>query len=498
MQYIGTRGNYPQVTAAPAIKMGMVPSGGLFVPSVIPQIDQAELEKMVGLSYQELAEKIISLYLTDYSPEEIKACVQAAYGDNFDDAQVAPLHKLNNTTHILELWHGPTAAFKDMALQILPQFLSRAISKVDGEKEVVILVATSGDTGKAALEGFKNVPGIKIIVFYPNGGVSKVQEFQMNTTEGDNTYVVAVEGNFDDCQTAVKEIFADQEYKVALAQAGFELSSANSINWGRLLPQIVYYFSSYLYMVRDGQIQLGDKINFVVPTGNFGNILAGYYAHRMGLPVHKFICASNENKVLADFLATGTYDRNREFMQTNSPSMDILISSNLERFLFELNGHNEQLISEWYQKLNQGGQFTIDADTKAAMEGIMLGGFTNQEETLATIQQVFAATGYTLDTHTAVAVKVYQDYVAKTGDNTKTVIDSTASPFKFNTSVLQAIKGCDFLQGKTEFEMLDDLSEISGLPIHPGLRDLDKKPVRHGRKCDKTEIQQQISNILGL
>lgn len=498
MQYIGTRGNYEQVAAAPAIKMGMVPSGGLFVPSSIPEIGQVELESMVGLSYQELAEKIIALYLTDYTADEIKACVQAAYGDNFDDAQIAPLHKLDDSTYILELWHGPTAAFKDMALQILPQFLSRAIRKVDGEKEVVILVATSGDTGKAALEGFKDVPGIKIIVFYPNGGVSKVQEFQMNTTEGDNTHVVAVEGNFDDCQTAVKEIFADQEYKQALAQAGFELSSANSINWGRLLPQIVYYFSSYLYMVRDGQIQLGDQVNFVVPTGNFGNILAGYYAHRMGLPVHKFICASNENKVLADFITTGSYDRNREFMQTNSPSMDILISSNLERFLFELSGHNAQLITKWYQELNQEGKFTIDAATKEAMAAIMLGGFADQRETLATIQKVFAATGYTLDTHTAVAVKVYQDYVAKTGDNTKTVIDSTASPFKFNTSVLEAIKGPEFLQGRNEFEMLDDLSEISGLPIHPGLRGLDQKPVRHDRKCDKTEIQQQISDILGI
>lgn len=485
--------------AAEAIKTGMVPSGGLFVPEAVPVFSAEKIKSMAGLSYQEVAREIISAYLTDYSSSELENCIEGAYNNtNFDTADLAPLHKLNDGLHILELWHGPTAAFKDMALQIMPHFLSKAIAKSGTEKEVVILVATSGDTGKAALEGFKNVPGIKIIVFYPHEGVSKVQELQMTTTYGDNTYVVAVKGNFDDCQNAVKVIFGDDNFGQLLADQGFELSSANSINWGRLLPQIIYYFWSYLELVNKNEIAYGDTINFVVPTGNFGNILAAYYAYKMGLPVNKLICASNENKVLTDFFQTGTYDRNREFIKTNSPSMDILISSNLERFLFELTEHNGEKISQWLQQLSDQGEFTIDAGTRDKINSILAAGFADQDQTMETIREVHGQFGYTMDTHTAVGLKVYRDYVEKTGDKSVTVIDSTASPYKFNKAVLEAVKGESAVQGKNEFEILEELSQVSGTPIHPGLRGLDKKPVRHERVIDKENIKTAIEDILGL
>ncbi|QNB48125.1 threonine synthase [Thermanaerosceptrum fracticalcis] len=497
--YISTRDNYEKVSAAQAIKLGMVPAGGLFVPEQIPTLSLEKIFALKGCSYQAVAEKIISLFLEDFSSEEIKGCVARAYnGENFTHPEIAPLSKLDDRTFILELWHGPTAAFKDMALQIMPHFLSLAVRKVEAHKEIVILVATSGDTGKAALEGFKNVPGIKIIVFYPHQGVSRVQELQMSTTDGSNTYVVAVRGNFDDCQSAVKNIFADEEFKAVLAGHDYELSSANSINWGRLLPQIVYYFYAYLNLLTQGEIKAGEKINFVVPTGNFGNILAGWYAQKMGLPVYKFVCASNENKVLTDFFNTGIYDRNREFKQTNSPSMDILISSNLERFLFELTGHDGKKIKTWMDELNKTGRFQVDADTKKAMDEIMAAGFATERETLDTIKEVFAAAGYTLDTHTAVAVKVYEDYRKESGDMHKTVIDATASPFKFNTSVLEAIKGEQTTDCKDEFEVLQELSKVSGMPLHPALKDLDKKPVLHKRVCDKGEIKEVIGEILGI
>lgn len=497
--YISTRNNYDKVSAAQAIKLGMVPAGGLFVPEQIPVFSPSEILALQGSTYQEVAEKIFALFLEDYSLAEIRACVEKAYNEgNFTHPQIAPLFKLNDRTFILELWHGPTAAFKDMALQIMPHFLSLAVKKVQAGKEIVILVATSGDTGKAALEGFKNVPGIKIIVFYPHQGVSRVQELQMNTTDGGNAYVVAVRGNFDDCQNAVKNIFADGEFKSLLSEHDYELSSANSINWGRLLPQIVYYFYAYLNLLQQGEIKTGEKINFVVPTGNFGNILAGWYAYQMGLPVNKFVCASNENKVLTDFFNTGIYDRNREFKQTNSPSMDILISSNLERFLFELTGHDGQRIKTWMEELNKTGRFQVDAETKKAMDEIMAAGFATERETLETIKEVFAVTGYTLDTHTAVAVKVYGDYRKKTGDMHKTVVDATASPFKFNASVLEAIKGQEAVNGKDEFEILEELGKISGMPLHPALKDLDKKPILHKRVCAKGEIKEVIREILGL
>lgn len=499
MYYISTRGNYERMQSAPVIKLGMVPAGGLFVPETIPMLPPEEIFALAGRGYRELAEKILSLYLTDYSPEEIRDCIEKAYNStNFDTPDIAPLVKIDETMSILELWHGPTAAFKDMALQIMPHFLSKAAKKLDSGKDIVILVATSGDTGKAALEGFKNVPGIKIICFYPHGGVSRVQELQMSTTDGENTYVVAVKGNFDDCQNAVKEIFGSRAFNKELGIKGFELSSANSINWGRLLPQIVYYFWAYLQLVNRREIAPGEKLNFVVPTGNFGNILAAYYAYRMGLPVHKLICASNENKVLTDFFATGEYDRNREFRQTVSPSMDILISSNLERFLFEVTGHDADKINGWFKDLIEKGRFTVDPETKQKIDGILAAGFAAESETLATIKKLFTEHHYTLDTHTAVGVKVYLDYLAATGDHTKTVIDATASPFKFNTSVLQAVTGEEALAGLDEFQILDKLSAVTGMEIHLGLRGLDKKPVRHTAVSEKEDIGKEIEKILGI
>ena len=497
MKYISTRGNFHKAESAEAIKLGMVPPGGLFVPEEIPVIHREEFGSLIGRSYREVARRILSLYLTDYTADEIDDCINKAYNsDNFDHPDMAPLHQLADGTYILELWHGPTAAFKDMALQIMPHFLSRAIKKVGVNREVVILVATSGDTGKAALEGFKNVPGIKIIVFYPYGGVSKIQELQMTTTDGDNTYAVAVRGNFDDCQNAVKEIFGDVGFNGMLADRGYELSSANSINWGRLLPQIVYYFWAYFDLADKDGIVPGEKINFVVPTGNFGNILAAYYAYRMGLPVNRLICASNKNKVLTDFFNTGIYDRNREFIKTNSPSMDILISSNLERFLFEVNGHDAGRISSWLGQLASEGRFIVDPETKGKIDDILAAGYADEGKTLSTIKETYEKYGYTLDTHTAVGVRVFFDYRESTGDPTPTVIDATASPFKFNEAVLEAIKGPQATEGRDELEILRDLSAASGMEIHPGLRNLDSKPVRHTMVVEKDSIKETIEKIL--
>lgn len=497
--YISTRGNYPEITASQAIKVGMVPTGGLFVPKNIPELSLTEIGNLAGLSYQELAKTILELYLDDYTAEEISSYVKQAYNqNNFGPAEVTPLRRLEAGLHILELWHGPTAAFKDMALQLMPYLLAGAVKKVGSGKETVILVATSGDTGKAALEGFKDVPGTWIIVFYPHEGVSKIQELQMTTTTGNNTYVVGVKGNFDDCQTGVKNIFGDQEYASFLAANGYELCSANSINWGRLLPQLVYYFSAYLQLVASGEIAAGDQINFVVPTGNFGNILAGWYASRMGLPVHKLICASNENNVLTDFFATGKYDRRRPFRPTISPSMDILISSNLERFLFEMNGRNAGAIQSWMNELQVEGYFTVDSRTKEAMDGVMWGGYATEAETLDTINEVYQTKGYTMDPHTAVGMKVYEDYRRATGDTTVTVLAATANPFKFNASVLRAIAGEQHLQGMDEFAMLEELARITGMPVHPGLEGLEQKEIRHRRLAAKDEFRLQLEDILGL
>jgi len=497
--YISTRDNYEQVPAARAIKLGMVPAGGLFVPVEVPRFKPGDLEGLQGACYQEVAEKIMAMYLDGYTPEEIRNSIALAYnGKRFDHPGIVPLSKINERTFVMELWHGPTAAFKDIALQVMPHLLSKALEKEGTGRETAILVATSGDTGKAALEGFKNVAGIKIVVFFPYQGVSKIQELQMTTTDGDNTYVVAVRGNFDDCQSAVKKIFGSADFNRRLERHGWELSSANSINWGRLLPQIVYYVYAYLDLLRRKEIKENEKINFVVPTGNFGNILAGWYAAAMGLPVNKLICASNENKVLTDFFHTGVYNRLRPFRQTMSPSMDILVSSNLERFLYEITGHDGERIARWMDELNKTGRFTVDEGTMKAIKGWIAAGFVSEEETLDTIRRYFYSSGYTLDPHTAVGMRVYEKYVEETGDTGKTVVDATASPFKFNASVLKAIKGNAFVEGKDEFDILKELSETTGQPVHPALLDLAQKAVRHERICDKTGLEDEVARILGI
>ncbi|UNC92349.1 threonine synthase [Candidatus Contubernalis alkaliaceticus] len=498
MYYISTRKNYHKVSAAEAIKLGMVPKEGLFVPENIPDITGEQLMGMARLSYQQLTQEILRLFLTDYSREEVNECVAQAYRPGvFDSKDIVPLHKLSEHSFIMELWHGPTAAFKDVALQIMPYFLSKAKQKLKIKKDTVILVATSGDTGKAALEGFKDVQGIKIIVFYPYGGVSSVQELQMTTTEGSNTHVVSLKGNFDDCQNAVKEIFSDQEFNQDISDSGYELSSANSINWGRLAPQIVYYFWAYLKLLKTNAIKENEKINFCIPTGNFGNILAGYYACLMGLPIKRLICASNENKVLTDFINTGMYDRKREFIKTNSPSMDILISSNLERFLFEISGRRGEKVKQWFEELQTEGSFQVESSLLEKIQNIMVGYYADQGEILSTIKEVFENHNYLLDTHTAVGVNVYQNYRLKDPE-TVTVIGSTANPYKFNSSVLEALKGKEALTGKNEFILLEELKRISGQEIHPGLKNLDNKKVNHTISGEVKDIKRIIKAILGI
>ncbi len=499
MLYISTRDNHKKVSASEAIKTGMVPRGGLFVPERTPRILQTELSKMTSLAYHQLAETILCLYLTDFSQSEIKECTLKAYNqNNFHAAEIAPLYKYNDNTYILELWHGPTAAFKDMALQIMPHLLSHAVKKLDSQKEIVILVATSGDTGKAALEGFKDVEGLKIIVFYPYQGVSKVQELQMTTTEGKNTIVVSIEGNFDDCQNTVKDVFADSSFNKLLQEKNYELSSANSINWGRLVPQIVYYFWAYLCLLEKGEIKENEKINFSVPTGNFGNILAGYYAFLMGLPINKLICASNENNILTDFINTGKYDMRRDFKKTNSPSMDILISSNLERFLFEITGHDGEKISDWFQDLKTKRCFEVDKETLEKIQEIMVGNYATEKETLSNIREAYCNHNYLIDTHTAVGVRVLSDYTVEEKDGHLTVAVSTANPYKFNSSVLEALKGKEEVLNKDEFEILEELEEYTGMEIHPGLKDLDSKQVKHNQSCKKENIREQIKKILSI
>lgn len=497
--YISTRGNFHPVPASEAIRLGMVPGGGLFVPQRIPNFDQTSLQEIMGQSYHGIAQSILQLFLDDFTQEEVKDIVEKSYNrNNFTHPDIAPLVALEENAYILELWHGPTAAFKDMALQIMPRLLTKSIEKTGSQKEVVILVATSGDTGKAALEGFKNIPGVRIIVFYPHGGVSKVQELQMTTAEGENVSVVAVKGNFDDCQTGVKKLFADEDFNQLLASHEKVFSSANSINWGRLLPQIVYYFWGYAQMLQSAQIFLGEEINIVVPTGNFGNILAAYYAYLMGLPVHKLICASNENKVLTDVINRGLYDRRRDFYKTSSPSMDILISSNFERFLFEISGHNGEKINKWYQKLNDQGYFQVEDVYLKKWQRILIGDFAIDAETSETIKEIWKRKKYLLDTHTAVGVKVYQNYIQESGDNRKTIIDATANPYKFNRAVLQSIGGEKAIKGLDEFAILQELNKLTRVPIHGALQNLDKKKVFYDKVIEKEEIKSAVKELLQL
>lgn len=495
MTYRSTRGGFTGIKATEAIKMGIAPDGGLFVPENRVTVDKKFIESLANDSYQKRALKILSLFLTDYTEEELECCINNAYGSKFTNPDIAPVVSIHENLHMLELWHGPTCAFKDMALQILPHFLVTAIKKTGEEAEIVILTATSGDTGKAALEGFADVDGTRIIVFYPNGGVSEIQRLQMVTQAGANTDVIAVNGNFDDTQNGVKRIFTDEAFKEKLLRNGKKLSSANSINWGRLAPQIVYYFSAYADLLKAGKIKAGDKINYVVPTGNFGNILAAWYAMNMGLPVNRLICASNQNNVLTDFIISGSYNRKRDFYKTVSPSMDILISSNLERLLFELNGNDAKLIRNWMQDLSEKGEFSIDAKTKERIHKVFWGGYSNDEETLSSINSVYQDCGYLMDTHTGVAMDVYDKYVIYSSDLTPTVIVSTASPFKFNTSVSKALFG-DKIKGKNEFELLTILSDETGWDIPYGLKNLDKKVVLHKMVREKNNMRDAVMEIL--
>ncbi len=498
MHYVSTRGGQEQLQAAEAIIQGLSQNGGLCLPSEMPKIDDAFIAGLAELSYQERAKRILAKFLVDYTAEEIAQCVTAAYGGGkFDSAAIAPTKSLKEKDHVLELWHGPTSAFKDMALQLLPQLMSTALKKTGEQAEIVILVATSGDTGKAALEGFKDVDQIRIIVFYPQQGVSEIQRRQMITQEGGNVAVVAVKGNFDDAQTGVKRIFSSTDFNAELADKGYKLSSANSINWGRLVPQIVYYFSAYANLLQQGAIAVGDKVNFVVPTGNFGNILAGFYAKQMGLPVNKFICASNANNVLTDFLQTGVYDRNRQFYKTNSPSMDILISSNLERLLYYVTNEDSEQVAAWMAELNQTGRYEVGADVLQTIKDAFWADCANDETTLRNIKAVFDDIGYTMDTHTSVAEYASQKYREATGDtDTVNVILSTASPYKFNYSVLQALQGEAALEGMDEFDMLDALSDVSKIDVPAALAGLKTAAILHTEVCDKEDMQALVGGKL--
>ena len=493
MKYSSTRGDSVQVTAAEAIIKGLAADSGLFVPDELPQISPSFIEELVPLSYEERAVKVLRLFLTDYTDEELKTCVENAYGKGkFDCAGRAPVTDLG-AMQVLELWHGPTSAFKDMALQLLPQLMSTALKKTGEQDNVLILVATSGDTGKAALEGFRDVDQISIMVFYPEGGVSRIQQMQMLTQEGKNVNVTAVRGNFDDAQSGVKVIFADQDFNEQLAKKGVKLSSANSINWGRLVPQIVYYFSAYADLRKNGRIAAGEEVNFTVPTGNFGNILAGFYAKKMGLPVYKLICASNANNVLTDFLQTGRYDRNRAFYKTITPSMDILISSNLERLLYHVTGDKAQ-VAGWMAELNTSGSYEVDVKTHGIIKETFWADWVDDAATKKCIQQVYMQHKYVMDTHTAVAYQVAENYRHATHDEHMMVVASTASPYKFNGSVLDALQA--ETAGLDEFALLDKLQELNDNPIPAGLAALKTKEVLHKGVCDKDKMNEAVMNFI--
>ena len=486
MRYFSTRGGEP-VSAAQAIVMGISPDGGLFVPESFPELDL----NLLGSDYTDNAYRVMSLYLPDTEEQVLRDLIRDAYR-NFDTAAVAPVVPLTDTESVLELWHGPTMAFKDVALQILPYLMRESLRQTGENRTVYILVATSGDTGKAALEGFRDVDGTRVLVFYPHGGVSRAQRLQMVTQEGKNVDVCAVRGNFDDAQTGVKQIFASESMRDRLNERGCRLSSANSINFGRLLPQIVYYFTSYRALVDAGRIRNGEKINFCVPTGNFGDILAGYYAVRMGLPVHKLICASNRNNVLTDFFKTGVYDDKRPFYKSMSCSIDILISSNLERLLYEISGRNPEQVREWMDSLKKDGAYRITEEQRKGLEELFDADWCSEEDTLATIRRVFSKRGYLMDPHTAVAQTVYERYAERTGDTTQTVLLSTANPYKFATDVLSIFEK----PGPDDFDNADKLKAVTGMRIPENLRTLREKPERHTDVCDLAEMPERtLKNI---
>ena len=491
MHYVSTRDQSLSYTAAQAIEQGLSRDGGLFLPETFPTLP--DLETLRPMTYEQRAAAIMGLFLEGFTQEELLTFARKAYGpEKFDCPEVAPVRELHCKTHILELWHGPTCAFKDMALQMLPHLLTASMQKNGEEKTVCILVATSGDTGKAALEGFKDVNGTKIMVFYPKDGVSDIQQLQMVTQAGENVGVCAVVGNFDDAQTGVKQIFSDPAVRETLAARGYVLSSANSINWGRVLPQVVYYISAYCDLLNEGKIAMGDQINVCVPTGNFGNILACYYARKMGLPVGKLICASNANNVLTDFLKTGVYDRNRPFYNTVSPSMDILISSNLERLLFDLTGSDAE-VRDYMAQLSATGRYEVSDRVKAAIGDLFVSGCCDDARTLNTIEKIFHQTGYLMDTHTAVAYTVLQDYRAVTADDTVTVVASTASPFKFCDSVLEALGVADRQPGTA---ILDQLTQVTGKAAPAPLAALAGKAVRFTEFVEKQEMPAVVDAFL--
>lgn len=500
MNYKCTRNQNSQVTAAQAIVQGIAKDGGLFVPETLPQYTHKDFVEMQNGTYIDRAVKVLSDFLPEFTKEEIKECVSAAYAEEkFSGGNPAPIsvvHSDKADMNILELWHGPTCAFKDMALQLLPHLLTHSLKITKCDKTAVILVATSGDTGKAALEGFKDVDRTKMLVFYPENGVSPMQKRQMNTQEGNNVSVCAIEGNFDDAQTGVKKMFGDKELAAQMDKAGYQFSSANSINIGRLVPQVVYYVYAYAKMYANGEVAKGEKINVVVPTGNFGNILAAYYAKNMGVPIDKLICASNDNKVLYDFFRTGTYDRNREFILTTSPSMDILISSNLERLIYKIAGADAAKDVTLMQNLAAEGKYEITDEMKAQLKDFY-GNYASEKETAEEIAEVYKKTGYIMDTHTAVASRVYRKYVAESGDQTKTVIASTASPYKFTRSVMDAIDAEKY-KGMGDFELVDALSELSGVKVPQAIEEIRTAPVLHKNVVETEDMPKIVKQFLNI
>ncbi|MCR5294419.1 MAG: threonine synthase [Lachnospiraceae bacterium] len=492
--YKSTRSNTPPVSASKAILTGLAPDGGLYVPSRIPALPKTLLE-LSALSYQDLAYEIMSLYFTDFTEDELRACINRAYDDKFDTRKIAPVVKKDGV-YFLELFHGPTIAFKDMALSILPHLLVISAAKNNADKRIVILTATSGDTGKAAMAGFADVPGTRIAVFFPDGGVSNIQRLQMVTQRGDNTHVAAINGNFDDAQTAVKNIFSDKALAAEAGRKGFRFSSANSINIGRLVPQIVYYVYAYCQLLAAGEIDECAPINITVPTGNFGNILAAWYASLMGLPVHKLICASNENKVLYDFFDTGVYDRERPFILTSSPSMDILISSNLERLIYHLTGDSPMRTKAFMESLSENGQYEI---SQAMKEGLsdFCGVFVTEEENFEGIRRLYNGTGYVIDPHTGIAFSAYRKYLEESADDTPTIIASTASPFKFAEAVVGAIAP-DAVEGKSDFELIDYLSDLADIDEPYAITDIRTAPIRHKTLVDPEDMPDDVRSFLGI
>ena len=491
--YKSTRDAEKTVTASQAILKGLADDGGLFVPVSIPKLP-VSLGELKEMTYQEIAYTVMKEFLTDFTEEELKSCIAKAYDSKFDTEEIAPLAKVEDA-YYLELFHGATIAFKDMALSILPHLLTTSAKKNQVKNEIVILTATSGDTGKAALAGFADVEGTKIIVFYPKNGVSRVQELQMVTQKGDNTSVVAIHGNFDNAQSGVKAMFENKELEKELNEAGYQFSSANSINIGRLVPQVVYYVYAYAKLLQNEEMAEDEEINVVVPTGNFGNILAAYYAKNMGIPIAKLICASNENKVLYDFFQTGTYDRNREFVLTTSPSMDILISSNLERLIYKISGEDARKDTDLMTELKTKGSYAITGEMKANLADFAAG-YATEEQVAKTIHDIYEDTGYVMDTHTAVAATVYKAYREDSKDDRKTVIASTASPYKFAGSVMSAID--PKYKGQDDFKLIEELQKVSGTELPNAIKEIMNAQIRHNTECDVDQMEQTVKNILGV